>query len=304
MNLTFGICWIDDQADEAEQSAVKLAVRNSGFEPDIHPVTTEQEITGFGQRQERFQDFELILLDLMLGDGLRGDNLAPAVRSSFRSTPILFYSAESETTLRQKMAKANIDGVYCAHRRDLAIRVGALVADLSPSLNRLSGMRGLAAGVVAECDQEFRTILRHVARARGEERKIVASLKNSVGSSKNRQMDKLKRIDSLEDLLQQHMVTSAILFQEVRKCVDDKHWGDEILAIRGQTKSYQKEVLESRNLLAHVLEEREEQGWRIVPTGNSDGITVDDFQAIRADLLRHLGQVRRLRQLVVGKESG
>ena len=179
MNLTFGICWIEDQASDPERDAVARAVRANGFEPNIDPVETEEDIRAFADRQHHFQDYDLILLDLRLGDGLRGDELAPAVRQSFRSTPILFYSAVPEQDLRRSMAEKAVDGVYCTSRVMLSTRVQHLVSDLTPALNRLSGMRGLAARVVAECDQDFREIILHLSEEHGSEADIVESFKRN-----------------------------------------------------------------------------------------------------------------------------
>ena len=126
MNLTFGICWIEDQASDAEIEAVEEAVRANGFEPEMCRIETQDKIREFAKQQQNFYDFDLILLDLMLGEGLRGDDLAPEVRGAFRSTPILFYSAENEHRLRGRMAEKLVEGVYCTHRDRLPERVGEL----------------------------------------------------------------------------------------------------------------------------------------------------------------------------------
>ena len=110
MNLNFGICWIEDQASDAEVQAVEEAVRDCGFEPELERIEREEDIRQFAQRQEHFQEFDLILLDLRLGAGLHGDELAPQVRRRFRSTPILFYSAEEVGELRRKMAARFVEG--------------------------------------------------------------------------------------------------------------------------------------------------------------------------------------------------
>lgn len=71
MSLNFGICWIEDQASDAEVEKVADAVRASGFEPLIERIEKEDDIREFAARQNHHQDFDLILLDLNLGRGLR-----------------------------------------------------------------------------------------------------------------------------------------------------------------------------------------------------------------------------------------
>lgn len=303
MNLTLGICWIEDQASEAEVQAVENAVRANGFEPEIERVGTEEEIRQFAANQEHFQDYELIVLDLMLGRGLRGDELAPQVRRRFRSTPILFYSADTEDNLRRAMAEKRVDGVYCAHRDRLAVRVGELVLDLSPALNRLSGMRGLAARIVAECDQEFRQILRGLTARQVSESDLVASLRRRVSQTRSEQVARLSKKERLEDLLGDQAVSSGLLFAEVFACMEPLSLTDEVRDARRSIRRYGQLVLERRNTLAHALEKRERDGWKIVRRGSNPDVTVRDFPEYRSQFLSHLRDVRRLRELLVQQES-
>ena len=302
MNLTLGICWIEDQASDAEVEAVEEAVRNCGFEPKLERVEKEEDIRKFARRQEQFQDHDLILLDLRLGANLRGDDLAQDVRKRFRSTPILFYSADDVHTLRRAMAAKLVEGVYCAHRDGLSARVGELVSDLSPALNRLSGMRGLAARVVAECDQEFREILRYWGRDPEHEVRIVESIKARARDGNEDQLARTGQMHSLRDILAAPASSSSLLFQEVRARVRNMEVSDEVKTTRRELRQYQEKVLAVRNALAHALEERTDDGWRISRRDPNPDLTVDDFAEYRSDFLTHLRHVRRLRELLVGQE--
>ena len=213
MNLTFGVCWIEDQASEQLKASVEDAIRQNGFEPHVELVVSQDDIQSFAQRQHHFQEYDLILLDLGLGDDIQGDDLAPTVRQHFRSTPIVFYSAAPEPNLRRRMAEKDIDGVYCTNRAHLAARVDQLVSDLTPALNRLSGMRGLAAQVVAECDEEFRHILTHLGNLHGNEGEIVQSLKNSLARSQEHQAESIQPINNLRELLATPAISSSLFVQ-------------------------------------------------------------------------------------------
>ena len=302
MNLTFGICWIEDQASAAEVQAVEQAVRDCGFEPELDRIEREEDIRQFAQRQEHFQDYDLILLDLRLGAGLHGDELAPQVRTRFRSTPILFYSAEEVDRLRQKMADRVVEGVYCAHRDGLSGRVRELVSNLSPALNRLSGMRGLAARVVAECDHEFRAVLLHWGAESENEAKLVESIKERARNGSRRQLDRAAQIASLGELLDAS-VSSSVLFMEVYTRVDGMEVSDEVRATRYALRQYGEKVLAVRNTLAHALEERTEDGWRITRRAPNRDLTVRDFERYRADFLTHLRHVRQLREFLIDQQT-
>ena len=308
MNLTFGICWIEDQASEAEVQAVEDEIRNCGFEPEIHQIENEEDIREFAERQERFQDYDLILLDLRLGSDLHGDDIAPEVRRQFRSTPILFYSVEEVGELRKRMGAKAVEGVYCAHRTGLPARVSELISGLSPWLNRLSGMRGLAARVVAQCDEEFRKVLFHWATQAEREACLVASVKDRVRVTSERQSTETAQIDSLDDMLDHRAISSSLLFREVHERIDDwpvanRELQDEIGATRRELRQYEEKVLAVRNSLAHALEERTEGGWKISRRPPNPDLTRNDFESFRSEFREQLRHVRRLRELLVDQQA-
>ena len=200
------------------------------------------------------------------------------------------------------MADKLVDGVYCTHRSQLAVRVKELVSDLSPALNRLSGMRGLAARVVAECDEELREIIRHLRAAPDAEADLVASLRRGVIDSNNTQIQEIKHIEDLDLLLGHHAISSGLLFKEVHRRIGNVQASDEVRSLRRSLGRYPELVLSRRNILAHALEERTTNGWRIARRNPHPDLTVQDFADFRADFLSHLRNVRLLRSLLVGQE--
>lgn len=298
MNLKFNVCWIEDQASEAEIEAIKAAIRHNGFDPEIQRVETPEEIRAFAQQQHHFHDFELILLDLRLGDGLRGNELAKDVRVHFPSTPLLFYSGVDEGSLREMMFTSGIEGVFCVHRDRLSARVGELVRDLSPALNRLNPMRGLAAQVVAECDHQLREVLLHLGREQEKSDEIAASIRARVVAYAEEQAAKVGEFATLEDLIHGLPVPSGVLFTEVRERARNENGSDEVRDLVRSLRNYPAKVLFRRNTLAHALEERTEEGW-VIQRGSGKSLTSADFERYRAEFLAHLRDVKSLRDLLV-----
>lgn len=298
MNLTFNVCWIEDQASDAEVDAVKGAIRNNGFHPEIYRVETEPQIKAFAQQQEHYYDFELILLDLRLGDGLRGDDLAKDVRRHFPSTPLLFYSGVDEAELREMMHKAGIEGVYCVHRDRLEQRVNELVRDLSPALNRLNSMRGLAAQVVADCDQQLRSILLHYAQDQGKSDEIAASIKAKLVAFHEAQPEKIEKLASLDELIFDLPVPSGVLFAEAKERARSENGSDDVRDLLRALRDYPAKVLFRRNTLAHALEERTENGW-VIRRKKGDALTREDFVRYRGEFLAQHRDVRALHDLLV-----
>ena len=296
-NLKLGVCWIEDQPSEPETAAVKEVIKGCGFEPNIEIVGDMDGIKMCRDRQRKFQEYELILLDLRLGDVPDGDTLAVTIRQDFRSTPILFYSAMPVDELRARMANRGVDGVYCAPRGDLVNRVRELVTDLTPRLNRLSSMRGLAAQVVGECDEEFRRVLRGLARSRSSESSVARSL---VERAERGIKDRLADLDAsagLEKVLEGTEITSVILFREVRSRLksDDS---EQIGYLLHRLKEYEEKVLRRRNVLAHAVEKKTDERWIIVRSGAGADVTEGDFEEYRADFLLFRECARQLRELI------
>jgi len=299
MNLTFNVCWIEDQASDALVNGVEDAIRQNGFEPRIERIETPEQIANFAQQQTRYYDYELILLDLQLGE-TSGDELAKDVRRLFNSTPLLFYSGRDESELRELMYKAQIEGVYCVHRDRLVERVWELVQNLSPALNRLNAMRGLASQVVAMCDQHFREIICHYGKDERRGAEIVASVKEKLFENGESFREKLASIDTVEDLMEE--VPSAALYVEAERLARVEDNSDEVREIlRSLKKTYRNGLLQRRHALAHGREERTDDGFQ-VPRKNGKPLTRADFVRFRSEFGIILGHVTELRDFLIPQE--
>jgi DNA-binding response OmpR family regulator len=302
MNLTFGVCWIEDQASAAQVEAVENAIRKFGFEPEITRIETQADIDAFSKKQFHFHEFDLILLDLHLGNNVRGNDLAQPIREKFRSTPILFYSSVPENDLRTMMCEKQIEGFYCAHRDRLTARIEELLEAFTPALNRLSSMRGLAARVVAECDQELRIILLHLAGDANTHNAMMDSIKARLKQSATDRAGALASVADVPTLLDGPIVPSGVLFAEAKEQARAANGSDEVRNLLSSLKGYPKSLLWRRNVLAHALEERTEDGW-IIRRQNAKPMTVADFERFRRDFLGHLKDIRALRELLVSQQA-
>lgn len=302
MNLTFNVCWIEDQASDAFVESVEEAIRANGFDPRIERIATQEEIAEFAQRQEQFYDYELILLDLQLG-ATKGDEIAKSVRRHFRSTPLLFYSGADEVDLRQLMYEAGIEGVYCVHRRELPSRVRELVGELSPALNRLNSMRGLAAQTVADCDERFRKIIMNAAEDDQRKDEVFASLRDNLVENAENRAEELNKITTLDELFQQYVPTAALMKEALRIARVAGEGDDEILDLhRSIKKNFYPMLTARRHTLAHVVEERTAEGF-VVRKQNGEPLTRDDFIGYREEFAIVLRDVTRLHGRLVPQQA-
>ena len=291
MNLDFGILWIEDSFSSAEEESLRRRASNAGFIARIENIANGNRIEEFGNRQAKFHCFDLILLDYKLL-GADGDVLAPEVRRLFPSTTILFYSGnDEEDGLRAKIAGKQVEGVYCSHRRRFIERTGELIDQTARTLDRLSGMRGLAMRVVSECDASMKETIRAMTKRHAQCEAQLAMLDRDV-------LDHLDEVrgryevasnSGLDARLETFAVDSAKLFKHFRRLTK---WAaanqaalglnadqvDRLRELRRNSAQFDRDVLLKRNLLGHAREVEGADGWKLE---GSSGIEVADFPRIR-----------------------
>lgn len=310
MRLHFGILWIEDNFSGAEEAALKRAAEIAGFDLIITNIKNGDGLEHWADQQRKFHLFDLVLLDLKLADGVMGDQLAPHARALFKFTPILFYSgSESETKLRQRMANDCVEGVFCADRNNFTNRAADLIGNLTQSLDRLAGMRGLSMEVVAQADDLCRKVVKSFGEA-GAAEKICTELDKAVIKSAKSAISTFPALDDLNSKLASRAVDSAKLFNVfrglLREAIRSTPSGpekDELRALSAATRKYREEVLAVRNVLGHALENKTDDRWEILDEDGNVFMTVADFPTHRANFIRNLRAIREIHRLLVVEKA-
>ena len=309
MNLRFGVLWIEDQKADGEEEELRRAAREHGFELRIESDVDGSSVGTWAIEHGRYCLFDLVLVDWDLEGETLGDEVAENVRKQFPATPILFYSAKApngHTELVDKIAARRVEGVFVSERQDFIRRAGEIIGNLAVSFNRLAGMRGLAARVVAEVDDHHRAILIHAGR-NGLAAEIEADLRRRVEEGAAGTTEKLGKLEGFDALLASHLVTSQVLCNCVRNLTKAHREAlgadtDKISALRRRTKPLGEAVLKKRNLLGHALEHQGPDGWIIqTPVGQED-LTVAEFPQLRRTFIEQLDHLAELRRLLVPGE--
>ncbi len=313
MNLDFGILWIEDTYNPEEKANLERRVEAAGFIPRIEVVPNGETIEDLGRRQSLYHCFDIILLDYKLKNE-DGDDLAPRVRRLFPSTTILFYSGnDDEDGLRSKIATRKVEGVYCSHRNRFIERTGLLIDQTARALDRLSGMRGLAMRVVAECDELMKDAVRKMAASSS----LCEAKLRDLDEDVNSHLDILKARyeeasqQDLEARLNTFAVDSTKLFKHFSRLTrlataNKSAFGlndeqvDRLRELRNASANYPTDVLKKRNILGHANENQGENGW--VLQGTTE-ITIADFPYIRQAFAAHINAFREIGVLVSPREQ-
>ena len=310
MKLNFGILWIEDNPTSDQENEIRSSVKQSGFEARIINIPSGKDIQEHAENQRKYHLFDLILIDFKLSEKPSGDKLAAEVRKSFSYTPILFYSGnESDTKLRKRIADLKVEGVYCSHRSNFIKRTCDLISDYAQSLGHLSGMRGLAAQIVAEIDESFRIMIPRIITIDGKS-KAVEYIINKLNKQSTDLQKKAKKLDNLNDCLNSIYVDSSKLYgmfihfiKEHIKLLDDQKIIDDLRNLIFEIKNYEKEVLGIRNTLAHSREIKDENGYVIINKSGTQKIIPSDFPNIRNDFISYLECIKKIQNILVDQQK-
>ncbi|WP_143324329.1 response regulator [Caulobacter sp. FWC2] len=308
MNLDFGILWIEDSFSPEEEETLKRRVRDAGFIARIEAIENGAGIEKLAREHQLYHRYYIILLDYKLKDE-DGDELAPKIRILFPSTTILFYSGNyQENELRRMIAEKQVEGVYCSARERFIERTGGLIDQTARALDRLSGMRGLAMRVVAECDALMRDAMLSMCARDPACNAKMGDLDDDVLDF----LDGLKagyEVATTGDLagrLDTRAVDSAKLFKHFRRLTKVAAAGPTIFGLtadqverlrelRKISAQYNTGVLHKRNILGHVVEVQGPTGWALQ---GSDEMSVNDFPDLRQSFATHIDAFREMGELV------
>lgn len=307
MNLDFGILWIEDSYSPEEERDLRSRVTEAGFTAYIESMPNGEGLDEKARENKLYHRFDFILLDFRLQDQ-RGDELAPTVRRKFPSTTILFYSGTlSQGDLRARIASKEVEGVYCSSRERFIERAGDLIEQTANSLNRLSGMRGLAMQVVAECDEMMRSGIQTITQRCVDSRQMTQDLDSDVlgffAETKGKYRQAMQ--GSLEDRLQTRAIDSGKLHKHFRRLTrqltkngDSLGLGetdiDRLRELRQSTSEYDLKILKKRNTLGHVRETEGRDGW-VLEGGD---ISLDDFPDLRQTFAEHISAFREMIDII------
>lgn len=309
MNLDFGILWIEDSFSAEEERSLRRRVLEAGFIASVRSIPNGSGIDALAREHLLYHRFDLILLDYRLQDE-NGDELAIKIRQLFPSTNILFYSGTvDEAALRRLMAEREIEGVYCCARARFIERTGALIDQTARTLDRLSGMRGLAMRVVAECDE----LMKQTMLSMYKRDKLCVEKTSELDRDVFEFLDSAKKRyeasteGDLECRLSTFAVDSSKIFKHFRRLTEvavknpltfglNPEHVERLRELRSNSAQYSEVVLKRRNILGHVVEIQAENGW--VLKGSTE-ISVSDFPEIRRNFAVHIDAFREMGEMIL-----
>jgi CheY-like chemotaxis protein len=248
-------------------------------------------------------DFDLILVDYNL-PGELGDKIIEKIRSFSLYTNIIFYSQDGESKVRAALQSKSVEGVYCANRNkdDFEEKVTKIIDITIKKVQDVNNMRGLVIASTSDLDIVMEDIIskrvkklnkQDVAKYRDEiKTKFIDSLNDRIGKVKKLNLE--TEFDTFVSRLESSHKWRATLnicreFESLREYED----------IIGQ---YNEEVIKERNKLAHLREETDKNGIKILKstlTGD-DNFIFNEAKCIeiRSNLRKYQETLNKIKELI------
>ena len=261
MKLDFSLLVVDDAPDNVEQAIRILGdhLNTKGFslKQEVAEDLSNQGIHDLARAQGR--NYDLVMVDYNLGqDDRDGAIVAQQLRQELLYVDMVFYSSITVSELLIHLAENEVSGVFAERREDLGDALVGLADTVIGKAVDLNHMRGIAMAEVAEMDVLMAQTLVRVFQSDHE----------FIGAARDRTIVRLResverygsRLESrISDGGLPAVVRDTLLFSLTSKYQAIKRvaagLGDEFGDQLAILESYDEDIVQNRNMLAHVMED-------------------------------------------------
>jgi DNA-binding NarL/FixJ family response regulator len=310
MKLEYKILWFEDNESwyNSIYPLIEDFLHENGFELNPRRESGGDNIDCFINNEE----FDLIIMDFNLA-GAKGDKLIESLRQHQIYTEIVFYSQNGAQAVRDAVISKGVDGVFCASRdtEEFEEKVTKVIYNTIKKVQDVNNLRGLVIAETSELDEKMIDIIALFCSV--SESHKVELLKKTIENREDRLKD-LKKVtpsimerDKLCSMLESFDRLRAVL--RLISNIETKPFTANVALL---TTCYKKEIIDIRNILAHVKEETDKNGKKIL---KSKMIGHETFEfndqkciEIRKDIQKHAENLdyilQNVHKHVVKEENG
>ena len=297
MTLDFVLLVIDDDPDPTREALQTLRehLDGLGFDLSVFLHSTDfsdATLTELSRAEGR--NYDLVMIDYRLDPADQdGAAVARRLRTELPYTDMVFYSSDPAAALLAELANQRVDGVFVARRQELGDSLTGLADTVIRKTVDLTHMRGIAMAEVAEMDTLLEETLGRALESgpsspRDTGKRAIAKLCKSM----RKDADRLEQRVEAGQLVE--VVSTGRLFGLERKFhlllniaqkLPDRPTELDVLA------TFKEDIIDRRNMLAHVKEESGDQGLKTLRSikSGADDVVIDDewMKEFRLLLKRH-----------------
>jgi|GEM_PF-514157 len=291
MKLEYKILWFEDveSSFNTMKGYVEEFLEENGFITIINRYEDDgSDLDSILSRE----DYDLILMDYNL-NGIQGDEIIENIRSQELYTEIIFYSSSGAQQLRNAIGSKGIDGVFCTSRQisEFEDKVKNVIKNTIKKVQDVNNMRGLVIAEAIDLENQIKEVLQGYFNIQGSEsplsgkkQRVYSGICLKKQKNNKNEADFLKTVQDLkfDDLLERkHFLTSMNLFHALQSVIKEEISElessfsqsfqdqlraqiqlkpDELRALKTTLNDFGTEIIEMRNILAHVQEKKDENG--------------------------------------------
>lgn len=225
-------------------------------------------------------DWDLILMDYNLKSNTKGDELINRIRNNELYTEIIFYSEDStfEDEIRSKL----IEGVYFVRGRDKLVEKVMKIINLTLKKSQdVNNMRGLVIAETIDIEAKMEGLILTYFGLDEEKNNVFKKILDPAFDA----ISTKKKFDLINKICKERIVSLNTMSEGSpnNKLSDIRNLYEEF-------KKIEDEIINTRNILAHVKESKENKNT-LTSTNekNKTVITVDDdwCRKTRKNILKH-----------------
>lgn len=267
MNLGYKILWFEDQRSWLNSMLpyVREFLDEKGFNLELNVQTDDSEVETLMKRP----DFDLILMDYNLTGDKKGDTIIEYIRYNQVYTDIIFYSQKGEQAVRESIKDKQVDGVYCASRENWEFRekIKKVIETTIKKVEDINNMRGLVMAQASELDYKMTGIIWEFINCSSEHKEYIEEYiyqitHKSLSSNLNK-CQRCKDNACIEELINHPIFDTDKKRRTVSKILELINCS-ELSACKDCMDTFENEIQTIRNILAHVKEDVDENGERIL----------------------------------------
>ena len=222
-----------------------------------------------------------------------GNDALKTIRRALPYKDIIFYSANNARLLSEKVYQANVDGIFCSSRDDLAERGYLVFENLVKKVLDIDHTRGIIIGATSDIEIIIKDCLRAIHSKCAINCNCSDIIHEKIALDKERickNADKALSITDFDTILDDKYIRGAYFLSDLLISLLDKNT---FASERDALIKYKNEILQKRNQLAHA---------RLLPAESSivfedsrgDIINEEDMRALRCSLIEHRKNIRLL----------
>lgn len=299
MRIEYKILWVEDDkswygttkelfSDTLDDLGFKLICKRC---ESIKEVKNEVE-------ENNLEGYDLLLVDFTLKNFETGDTIIDFLRKIKNEpilTDVLFYSSAVEN-VRESMNKLGLEGVYTADRKEIETKFEQVVNTTIKKVQEVNNMRGLIMAETSDLDELMYEIIKKMLDSDISERlttyiqtEIEATLEKISGIVYNKDLELIDKMGDSRVFTSFHRAKGINRIYKLKKIGIEKFF-----------EVYNRDIISTRNLFAHVKESYEEGKKVLISTSTGEKEIFDEKRCveIRHSLIEYRETLEEIKKTV------